>query len=427
MAETEQKPVIIKRVKKGGHGHHGGAWKVAYADFVTAMMAFFLLLWLLNAVTQDQLEGISNYFAPTAISQSTSGSGGILGGKTAMEPGAMESARARAAVTVDLPPPRAGAGGGPDASAPNVEASGQEDATQPTSDRTEELLQKREQEEFRKAEQELHQAMEHVPELENLRKSLMVDNTPQGLRIQIVDQEGLAMFPRGSAEMYPHTRRMLELVAKVIHHLPQKIAISGHTDATRYISNTGYSNWELSADRANASRRALLDMGVPSERIARVVGKAATEPLLPDSPTDPRNRRISIVLLRGTGQAKADTGNPPADNKPGSSAPAAPESPSVPASPEMKPATFDKAPGAPKAKAKAKAKGKGQGADGATNGHPAPADASAKTLPDENAWKRPSEFKVGPAAGEEFLPGLHEIQRQQLDEFARQAAQGSPK
>lgn len=432
MAETEQQAIIIKRVKKGGHGHHGGAWKVAYADFVTAMMAFFLLLWLLNAVTQDQLEGISNYFAPTAISQSTSGSGGILGGKTAFEEGAMESATARVAVTVDLPPPRAGAGGGPDASAPHVDASGEEDASRPSTDRAEELLQQKEQEAFRKAEEELRQAMDHVPELESLSKSLMIDNTPEGLRIQIVDQEGLAMFPRGSADMYPHTRKMLELVAKVILHLPQRIAISGHTDATRYISNTGYSNWELSADRANASRRALLALGVPFERVARVVGMAATEPLLPDNPTDARNRRLSIVLLRGTGQTKVDTGTPEGEKDTGESAPAAPApaapapavptvpaEPAMPPKPAMKPATIERAPDAPGAKV--------SGRGDAANGRPVPVDAEARNLPDENAWKRPSEIKVGPAAGEEFLPGLHEIRRRQLDEFSRRAAQGTSK
>ncbi len=132
-------------------------------------------------------------------------------------------------------------------------------------------------------------------------QSLIIDNTPEGMRIQIVDQEGLAMFPSGGSNMYLHTKRVLELVAKVIVAMPQKIKVSGHTDATKFITLTGYSNWELSADRANASRRALHDLGVPESRFSRVVGLAATEPLLADDPKNPRNRRLSLILLRGTG------------------------------------------------------------------------------------------------------------------------------
>ncbi len=292
------KPIIVKKVKKGGHGHHGGAWKVAYADFVTAMMAFFLLLWLLNAVTQEQLEGISNYFAPITTSRSTSGSGDVLAGRTIGDEGAMQSAATRQSVTLDLPPPQAGTAGMKDA--------GEDTAPEDLSDEdAEKLLREKEQEQFEQARQELEDAIESVPALKQLARSLVIDNTPEGLRIQLVDQEGLAMFPRGSAEMYLHTRRLLELVAKVVNKMPQKIAISGHTDATKFITDAGYSNWELSADRANSARRALLDLAVPPERVARVVGKAATEPFLADDPTHPRNRRLSLVLLRGTGEPDA--------------------------------------------------------------------------------------------------------------------------
>ncbi len=389
MADTQQ-PIIVKKIKKGGHGHHGGAWKVAYADFVTAMMAFFLLLWLLNAVTQDQLEGISNYFAPTAISQSTSGSGGIMGGQTALEEGALENVTARPAVVMDLPPPRVGSGGGTDDSAPDVESVGSEDVTPQTSDEDEvkEQRAKREEEEFRAAESELQEAMEQIPELGRLAESLLVDNTPEGLRIQIVDQEGLAMFPRGSAEMFEHTRKILELVAKVVQSMPQGIAISGHTDATRYVSNSGYSNWELSADRANASRRALLELGVPFERVARVVGMAATEPLLSDDPTHARNRRLSIVLLRGTGQREPETeGAGEAD---------------------MKPAAYTEEP--------APVNGTAGGSD---NSRPVKSAAEGGKLIDDKAWKRPSKVKADAGDGEETLPGLNEIRRKQLEKSSK--------
>lgn len=284
--------IIIKRIKKGGHAHHAGAWKVAYADFVTAMMAFFLLLWLLNSATQEQLEGISNYFAPVSILSTTSGSGGILGGQLAGEEGAMEVSSARPSFTLNLPPPKAGEGAEEDESEDRESADMQE---------AEERLKQQEQEQFNEAADALRQAIQSVPSLKQLAESLIIDNTPEGLRIQIVDQEGLAMFPRGGSNMYLHTKKVLELVAKVIKAMPQKIKISGHTDATKFITESGYGNWELSADRANASRRALHDLGVPETRFSRVVGLAATEPLLADDPSNPRNRRLSLVLLRGTG------------------------------------------------------------------------------------------------------------------------------
>ena len=287
-------PVIIKKVKKGGGGgHHGGAWKVAYADFVTAMMAFFLLLWLLNSVTQEQLEGISNYFAPASIAQTTSGAGGVLGGTSISQTeGAMNNPMSSSEVTVDLPPPKAGAGLEEETEEKKIDE-----------ETAEEVLEKKEQQQFEEAEDELRKTIESMPQLKQLVDSLMVDNTPEGMRIQIVDQDGLAMFPRGGSKMYLHTRRVLELVSEVINKMTQKMAISGHTDSVKFSGNsTGYTNWELSADRANACRSALIELGVDPARVARVVGRAATEPLLKDDPKHAKNRRISIVLLRGTGQ-----------------------------------------------------------------------------------------------------------------------------
>lgn len=296
--------VIIKKVSKGGHGaHHGGAWKIAYADFVTAMMAFFLLLWLLNSVTQEQLEGISNYFAPAAISQTMSGSGDILGGKTVTSEGIAQSTTSRDSVTVDLPPPRAGSGGDGNET--------EQAASEPSEEAAEAKLKAREQEQFEDAKKELEETLAGIPQLKNLAESLLIDNTPEGLRIQLVDKEGLAMFPSGSAEMYLHTKRLLELVSKIIAKLPQNAAISGHTDASKFAGGDAYTNWELSADRANSARRELVHLGIPESRIQRVVGKAATEPLLPDDPKNPRNRRLSIVMLRGTGDDNPASGGTP--------------------------------------------------------------------------------------------------------------------
>ena len=292
--EAVKQPIIIKKIKKGGHGHHGGAWKIAYADFVTAMMAFFLLLWLLNSVTQESLEGISNYFAPVSTSQTTSGSGDILGGKTITEEGVAESATARDSVTVDLPPPRAGTGG--DLSEGESESKGE-----PSEADIEAQAAAKEQESFEEAKEDLEKTLESVPQMRQLKNSLLVDNTPEGLRIQLIDRDGLAMFPSGSSKMFLHTERLLELVSKVILEMPQDISISGHTDATPF-ANPEYGNWELSADRANSARRALVGFKVPEERVSRVVGKAATEPLIAEDPKHPSNRRLSIILLRGTGR-----------------------------------------------------------------------------------------------------------------------------
>jgi len=307
---------IIKKIKKGGHAHHGGAWKVAYADFVTAMMAFFLLLWLLNSVTQEQLEGISNYFAPASISATTSGAGGILGGQTMNAEGSMVSDRSKPTISLELPPPKLGTGG---------ESAAGKEAETVSEEQAQKVLEEKENEQFEQAAEEIKQAIESVPSLKELARSLILDDTAEGLRIQIVDQDGLAMFPSGSADMYEHTYRVLGLVAKVVASMPQKIAISGHTDASQFVTSTGYSNWELSADRANASRRALVHLGVPDDRVARVVGKADTEPLLKETPKDAKNRRISIVLLRESRQKAKEQSKPisvvpdsdlPTDGKP---------------------------------------------------------------------------------------------------------------
>jgi len=303
-AEGNAGVTIIKKVKKGGHdAHHGGAWKVAYADFVTAMMAFFLLLWLLNATTDEQKQGIADYFSPASISKSTSGGGGVLAGQTISEEGVMQANRSSVNLTISLPSADTPeeirdqeVGEAPDQPA--------EPTRQPPTEETaegetvEELLAKREEEQFKAAEEALRQAIQAVPELRDLAQHLIIDQTPEGLRIQLVDQEKLSMFPSGSADMLEHTRKLMKLVVGAISQLPNRIAIKGHTDAVPFNRSDGYSNWELSTDRANASRRGLIDAGLPAERIASVAGRAAEEPLLPDDPTSPRNRRISIILLR---------------------------------------------------------------------------------------------------------------------------------
>jgi chemotaxis protein MotB len=323
--------VIIKKVKKGGHGgHHGGAWKVAYADFVTAMMAFFLLLWLLNVTTDVQKKGIADYFAPASMSRTESGAGGILGGQTLITDGNRVSNSGVPSVVVAIMPPPGRKTDAPEHDTDDKDA--QSDAP-PNADQkaaekaAEKKIAEREAKAFKEAEAALHQAIDDDPKLAELKNQIVVDMTPEGLRIQIVDQENQSMFPTGSAQMTDRTHLLMQKIAQVITKLPNKISISGHTDATPYRTESGYGNWELSTDRANASRRALMDAGLKPDRITQVVGKADQDPLYPKDVFNPSNRRISIVLLRNAPLATAP-GDVPA---PG--APAAPPRPQAPIMP----------------------------------------------------------------------------------------------
>lgn len=284
MADEKAPVIVIKKVVKGGGGHHGGAWKVAYADFVTAMMAFFLLMWLLNATTEEQRQGISEYFDPTPmeVSSSTSGAGGVMGGLTVSTEGARAS-DVQPIVHNNNPP------------SPNVKM--QIDPEQMKKEELQAELEKRENADFEQVKDKIKQAIQQS-ELKDLAKNLMVDMTPEGLRIQIVDQDGESMFPSGSARPYEKTVKLIEMVASIIKSMPNQISVRGHTDSVPYAKGADYTNWELSADRANASRRVLLESGIESKKLSNVVGKADTEHLKPETPKDPQNRRISIILLR---------------------------------------------------------------------------------------------------------------------------------
>jgi len=334
-------PVIIKKVKKGGHGgHHGGAWKVAYADFVTAMMAFFLLLWLLNVTTDVQKRGIADYFEPTITSKSNSGAGGVLGGLTVGSPGSQTLPLSQPNFNPAqnaLRQPQEGddgnEGGGPandpdkdsgaaaaDNSPNNKNMADDKNATgdKKLSDAEfQKQAAEHEEKRFEEAKKALEDAVKGSPELQALAKNLMIDETPEGLRIQLVDQDKSPMFPLGSAEMADSAKKLMTLVAQVINKLPNKISITGHTDSTQYALGAKYTNWELSADRANATRREFQNDNVPATRLARVVGMADQDPINKDNPSDPENRRISIVLLRqnqekvaGSTQAQAAPSTP---------------------------------------------------------------------------------------------------------------------
>lgn len=301
MAGNEQ-PIIVKKIIVSGGGHHGGAWKVAYADFVTAMMAFFLLLWLLNVTTDEQRNGIADYFAPTVTSRSSSGAGGVMGGRTLSKEGARTSETSMPAVVVQITPPESKGKEGEEGEDTGKEGAEAEDTGKSKEKlEEEELLRQmaeREQMEFEQAEAELREAIEQVPDLSGLAQNLIIDNTPEGMRIQLIDREGNSMFPSGRANPMEHTRLLMQKVAEVVRRLPNKLAITGHTDSLPFRNANGYGNWELSSDRANSSRRTLMEFGIRTQRIASVSGRADKEPLIEEDPTHPSNRRISIVLLR---------------------------------------------------------------------------------------------------------------------------------
>jgi chemotaxis protein MotB len=290
MAVSGEQPIIIKRVKKVvGGGHHGGAWKVAYADFVTAMMAFFLLMWLLNVTSPEQKQGIADYFAPASISQSTSGSGGILGGTSLGDDGAKADGKMS---VIQQTAPEA-----PTATDRNGQSSTTASLDSASEQALRDALAKKEQDSFASAAQSLRQSLQEMPELAELSKQIMIDQTPEGLRIQLIDQDGRSMFKENSREPNDRARILLRAISKVINQLPNRITISGHTSASAAGKRTD-SDWALSAERADASRQILRGAGVDEDRIYQVSGKANSEPLYADDPTLAGNRRISIVLLR---------------------------------------------------------------------------------------------------------------------------------
>ena len=271
-------PIIIKKIKKGGHGHHGGAWKVAFADFVTAMMAFFMLMWLLSSTTVEQRVAVSAYFndplATTGLSGNGAGNPALTGGAGILE----------------------GQGENPFTS----QSTNQDNTT--TSGPTEQELEdadKLDRARMIKMMDELKEVVDAGKGLKDFADQVLFDITPEGLRIQIVDKENRAMFNQGSALLQDYTADILHEIVKVISEAPNRISVSGHTDATPYSMDGDYGNWELSADRANAARRELLAGGLPEEKIGRVVGLGSSDLLDTSQPRAPINRRISIVVLRG--------------------------------------------------------------------------------------------------------------------------------
>ncbi len=319
--DSEKKPIVIKRVKKGGHeGGHGGAWKIAYADFVTAMMAFFLLMWLLSAVPQEKLMGISSYFrTPLKIALAGGASVGdttspvkLSGSDTMSKPAGAEGKSATKPFAPD-------AQGGFKPTGPDeVKKKSKESKQTPQEQQkkgekspaaapqesvdivlAEAEVEKREKVLLEDLKKKVELSIANTPSLKQFSQQILLDNTPEGLRVQVIDVQNRPMFASGSAQFQSYASAILRELGKVLNEVPNKVSLSGHTDAKPFVGGErGYSNWELSSDRANASRRELIAGGMDENKIIRVVGLGSAVPFDADDPLNPINRRISIIVMK---------------------------------------------------------------------------------------------------------------------------------
>ena len=277
MAEKKLQPIIIKRIKRSGHAVHGGAWKIAYADFVTAMMAFFLLMWLLGSTAKGELQGIAAYFASPVKVAMAGGDG--AGNSSSVIPG-----------------------GGNDLTKVHGQVrrsdSEQEKERRMSIDTARAERARQDATRIKGLQAKIDAMITENPRLNEYKSQIRIDVTPDGLQIQIVDNQNRPMFDSGSALVKPYMRDILREIGTALGGVENRISLAGHTDAAPYgNSDKGYSNWELSADRANASRRELVSAGMPDAKLGRVVGLAASDLLEPDNPRAPANRRITITVL----------------------------------------------------------------------------------------------------------------------------------
>ena len=280
MAEELKKTIIVKKIKKGGGGHHGGAWKIAYADFVTAMMAFFLLMWLLGSTSKAQKAGISDYFkTPLMVAIKNTGGPAVGASDSIMkDTGGKDITKKQGQVKPD------DGSKGKEKSVDIKEA--------------EEAMKKAETAKLEELKEKMEKAISDSPELSKFKNQLLMDLTSEGLRVQIVDEQNRPMFNSSKADMQPYAKKILQEIGKVLNGVNNKVSLSGHTDAVPYAGGeAGYSNWELSSDRANASRREMISGGMDESKIVRVVGLGSASLFDKDNPFNPTNRRISIIVM----------------------------------------------------------------------------------------------------------------------------------
>lgn len=304
MANEDKRPIVIKRIKKVAGGHHGGAWKIAYADFVTAMMAFFLLMWLLGSTAKGDLNGISEYFK-TPLKVALMGGTGSGDSSSIIKGGGQDLTRSAGQVkSGELPPEK---------KIINLKETREEFLR---------LERKKELEKLKDLKANLEKIIDSDAKLKKFKNQILLDITSEGLRVQIVDEKNRPMFQSGSADLEPYTKDILHAIGKVLNEMPNKVSLSGHTDAQPYVTADGrYSNWELSADRGNSSRRELIKGGLADDKIVRVVGLSSAVLFDKTQPLNPINRRISIIVMNkkaeeaalkdgGSVDIDAETGDP---------------------------------------------------------------------------------------------------------------------
>jgi chemotaxis protein MotB len=297
MANFDQ-PIIIKKVKKNKHAHHGGAWKIAYADFVTAMMAFFLLLWLISMTTPEQKEGLATYFAPPNIAPTTSGSGGLMGGTALDNEGSLmagSTPQERADASVTPKGEEFGTVAGAMSGRDQLQGNEFESANASQYD-----LKATDDQGFHSAAASIRQAWQAMPDITEIADNLLVEETDEGLNIRIIDQEGRPMFPEGSTYPNELTRQAIAAIAPILQKLASPVRIAGHTAAGGVYVNPRYGSWELSADRANTVRQILGEFGLADDRVNSVVGRSTADPFFPNDPYMAANERIEITLLYET-------------------------------------------------------------------------------------------------------------------------------
>ncbi len=284
MADEGLRPIIVKRIKKSGGGAHGGAWKIAYADFVTAMMAFFLLMWLLGSTSKGDLSGIAEYFK-TPLKVAMAGGSGSGDSSSVIAGGGKDLTRKDGQIKkADEPTPK---------KTYNIKAAQAE-------------IERAEKAQLKALKSRIEAAIENSPSLKQYRKQMLIDITTEGLRIQIVDEQNRPMFALSKADLQPYTKEILHEIGHTMNGMPNKISLSGHTDAFPYSSGErGYSNWELSADRANASRRELVAGGMDETKVVRVVGLSSAVLFDREDPLNPINRRISIIVMNKKAEESA--------------------------------------------------------------------------------------------------------------------------
>lgn len=291
MSDKEQ-PIIVKKIKKGGGGHHGGAWKVAYADFVTAMMAFFLLLWLLSVTTPEQKMGLAEYFTPTIGIKDSMGIG-VKGGLHSSEAGHSKNNLTEVGLVVGQVKQ------GDVAAAPNSQK-GENDPNAEDMSKNEKVADVSDDaDQFKTTSQDIKQALEQE-DLKDYHNNIIVQDTPEGLKIDMIDDAKKPMFVPGGAVLTDMGKKVLDSMARMVTKTPNNISIKGHTDSPSSIQNPQYTIWELSADRANSARRMLATTQLEPERVVKVEAMADKELLVPQEPSSPRNRRITITILRGS-------------------------------------------------------------------------------------------------------------------------------